>query len=107
MYALFKKIYSWLKYYDWRVIISVILLLSFGLAALYGIATGFDKPDFLNFKKQMVFAGIGIVAMLFVSLLDYGWVKQFANVLYAVGGLALLVVLIFGKTMRGTTGWLS
>lgn len=102
-----KRFITYLRYYDWIMLFSVILLLSFGLAALYGIATGFDSPDFSNLKKQIAFACIGLSFLIILSFLDYNIFSSYAYVLYTVIGILLVSVLVFGVTLRGTTGWLT
>lgn len=102
-----KKYLSELWHLDWILLIAVILLISFGLAALYSVALSQKDPNFLNFKKQLIFAGIGILLVLVIGLVDYRWWEHYGYLIYIIAGLLLLTVLIFGQTLRGTTGWFS
>lgn len=93
------------RYFDWILFFSVLLLLSFSLAALYGIAQGFDPANFSQLYKQIIFIFIGIGFLIFFSLLNYNIFLSYAYPLYISGCIFLLVVLFFGKTFQGTTGW--
>src|SRR3990167_2436823 len=50
------KFFSNLRNFDWILFGAVVLLLCFGLSALYSIAISSDQPDFSNFRKQIIFA---------------------------------------------------
>jgi len=105
--VLFKKFFFNLKYFDWQLLIVSIILISFGLAALYSVALGRAEQNLLNFKKQLVFFAAGFVLLLFFSLFDYRFFKVYSLHFYIVSVLSLLFVLFFGKTLRGTRGWFS
>lgn len=102
-----RKIIVAFEGFDWILLTAVLLLLSFGLAALYGIQTGLENHDFLNFKKQIIFAFIGLTLMFFISFFDYLFLRQYAYFLYVLLLAVLVAVLIFGTTFKGTTGWFS
>lgn len=96
-----------LLYYDWLLLSAVLLLCAFSLAALYGIATGFEQPNFFNLQKQFVFILIGLGVMVGVSSVGLPRLRQSSGFLYAIGLGLLVAVLIFGQTLRGTTGWFT
>ena len=62
-------IISHLKKIDWVLIISVILLTGIGLLSIYSSSLG--RGDFLNFKKQAIFLGVGVILMFFLSFFDW------------------------------------
>jgi len=102
-----KNYFSSLKNFDWILFTAVVLLAIFGLAAIYSISHNAENPNFLIFKKQLIFIIVGIFSIFFFSFLDYRILKTYSSVLYIIGLLILISVLIFGKTVRGTTGWFS
>ena len=102
-----RHIFHQLRHFDWLLLGSVLLLLTLGLAALYSIATGADSPDYLNFKKQIIFACIGLAVMLIASFFDYRVWENYSYFFYAICVVLLIGVLFFGRTIRGTTGWYS
>ncbi len=102
-----KKYLGGLVNFDWILFGAVCLLICFGLAALYSITISFDQPDFGNFKKQIIFAIIGMVFLFGLSLVDYRVWRDYSYIIYGLMALVLLAVIFFGKTLRGTTGWFS
>lgn len=80
-------------------------LACFGLVAIYSVTLGAEAPNFLNFKKQITFAAVGFILLFLISRFDYRLLKTYSNFLYLLGLLLLLIVLIFGQTIRGTKGW--
>ncbi|MFA4941807.1 MAG: FtsW/RodA/SpoVE family cell cycle protein, partial [Patescibacteria group bacterium] len=100
-----KRLYLYLKNFDWILFLSVFLLACFGLAEIYSVALGQETVDLLNFKKQVFFISVGIFLLFFFSFLDYHFLKNSSNYLYIFGIVILILVLFFGKTIRGTKGW--
>ncbi len=99
------KYFSFLKRFDWVLAISVFLLLVLSLVALYSISLSKANPDFLNFKKQLIFIAVGLVAFFVMSVLDYKWLKFYSFAIYGLAAALLISVLLFGHTIRGTKGW--
>lgn len=94
---------------DWILITAVLLLLGVGLLALYSISvseriTG-EEANF--FGKQIVAFAVGIVMMFVFSLVDYHNFKSHSKIIYFLMIIVLLLVLIKGSLIRGTTGWIS
>lgn len=92
---------------DWVIIISISLLLAIGLLALYSVSLGDGGASLGNFKKQLVSAIVGVTLMFFVSFFDYRSLSFFSTKLYFAMLLVLFLVLFFGTTVRGTTGWIG
>ncbi|MCK5415918.1 rod shape-determining protein RodA [Candidatus Parcubacteria bacterium] len=99
------KIIFYLKNFDWILFSAVLLLLFFGLSEIYSIALSRDSVNLLIFKKQAIFIGIGILILFFLAFFDYHNIRSMSTYIYIFGILMLVGVLIFGKTVRGTTGW--
>lgn len=102
-----KKYLSHLKYFDWLLFFAVVVLLCFGLAALYSIAKSFDEPNFLNLKKQIIFAVTGLILAVIISFFNYNLLKSYGRPVLMVSLILLLAVLFLGATFHGTTGWLN
>lgn len=91
---------------DWILIISVVLLVSIGLLSLYSSSIG--RRDFSNFKKQIIFIGIGIFLMFFLSFFDWRALRDdpyFILTLYFICLLALVGLFFFAPEIRGTKSW--
>ena len=101
------KFFSNLRNFDWILFGAVVLLLCFGLSALYSIAISSDQPDFSNFRKQIIFALIGLLLLFLLTFLDYRIWQNYSYFLYGGVVVLLVAVLVFGRTIRGTTGWFS
>lgn len=99
------KYFSFLRRFDWVLATSVFLLLVLSLVALYSISLNKATPDFLNFKKQLVFIALGLAVFLVASVVDYKWLKFYSWVFYGLAVALLVAVLIFGNVIRGTKGW--
>ena len=104
---MFNKIFTCLKNYDWIVLASIVLLIIFGLAEIYSIALSNDVLNLLNFKKQILFVVLGMFLLFFISFLDYYNLRSFSVYSYVASILLLTAVLIFGETIKGTTGWFN
>ncbi len=97
----------YLKNLDWVLFLSVLLLVCFGLVELYSIALGQGGADLLNFQKQLLFIFLGLLLLFFFAFIDYHNLRSYGNYIYLFGIVALLSVLFFGQTIRGTRGWFS
>lgn len=104
---MFRKYFSVLKSFDWLLLSAVVLLICFGLVVLYSITISFEEPDFLNFKKQIIFAIIGLILLFIISFIDYRFWRDISNFIYPFAAVLLVAVLFFGKVVRGTKGWFS
>lgn len=95
---------SW-RGFDWWLTVSVFLLTIFGLVALYSLSLGRTDEQFNEFKKQVLFFGVGVVLMTILSRANYIIFRLSSRTIYLLT-LALAVgVLFFGSTVRGTRGW--
>ena len=94
---------------DMPFLIAVLLLLAFGLVMLWSVrypVAYFRKNDSLFFiKKQLLFAGAGLAAMLLVSRLDYHFLRRFVWVAY-FGVLVLLVITLFMPPLNNARRWI-
>jgi len=92
---------------DWILITSTILLVFIGLIALWSISFIDAVFSPTNLYKQLIAAVIGIIFMFIIAFYDYRVLANFSTRLYFIGIILLLLVIIVGKTVRGTTGWIS
>jgi rod shape determining protein RodA len=93
--------------FDWLLFGAALLLTGLGLLALYSIGLGLAESEFINFKKQLLFALLGAALAIVVgATFHYRWLAFLTVPMYAGTMLMLLAVLAFGRTIRGTTGWI-
>jgi len=102
------------KQFDFILLITVIILLALGLIMVLSASspsalaeTGDDS--YVYFRKQGIFAIIGIIAMLFISKIDYKKYKKFGKLAYAGSVVLLLMVLIphIGVEAGGAKRWIK
>jgi len=95
---------------DWMLVMTVLLLVGLSLAVLFPISHSggnFSGDESNHFYRQVVFVLIGLAVFLAASFSDYRFLKSLSPTLF-LGGVALLaLVLVAGKIVRGTTGWIS
>ncbi len=94
---------------DRVLLVMILLLLTLGtimvFSASYPLALyqteGSDS--LLYIRRQLMFAGIGIVVMAFVSRVPYVWFKRLAPLAYVIGLVLLFLALFIGHGGDGTT----
>ncbi len=94
------------KRLDWILFISTLLLVAMGLLSIYSSSLG--REDFSNFKKQIIFLGIGIFLMFSFSFFDWRILKDspyFILTLYFFCLLTLVGLFFFAPEIRGTKSW--
>jgi rod shape determining protein RodA len=77
-----------------------------GLLSIYSSSKG----DFLNFKKQIIFLGVGFFLMLVLSFFDWRALRDdpyFILTLYFLCLLSLAGLFFFAPEIRGTKSWYS
>ena len=95
-----------LRRFDWPLLICTVLLIGIGLLSLYSSSIG--GADYLNFKKQLIFACIALFFMFFVSFMDWRILRNEPRLilsLYILGCLALAGLFFFAPEIRATKGW--
>ncbi len=90
---------------DWPLFLSAAVLSGLGLLAIWTVDLAQDPDHFSNFKKQLLFVGVGIMLALLGAIFDYRALRSMSRWLYVLGAVLLLAVVVFGTTIRGTRGW--
>jgi cell division protein FtsW len=95
------------------LVLATVLLLLYGLVMAYSASAAqayftYGSSSYLVLR-QLLFAGIGVVAMVVLSRVDFDVWRRFAGLLYAVA-LALCVLALvpgIGMELRGARRWLD
>ena len=99
------------EYFDYSLLFIILFLVGFGLVMIYSTSSYTAAWDFGDaayfFKRQAVFAVLGIVCMLIVSKVDYHFLKRVTVLAFFGIGLLTLAVLIVGSASGGSTRWLE
>ncbi len=102
----FSNILSHLKQLDWILIAAVILLVIIGLISIYSSSVG--KGDFLNFRKQAIFLGIGLFLIFLISFFDWRELKEnpyLILIFYLLCLFSLIGLFFFAPEIRGIKSW--
>ncbi|MFA6522640.1 MAG: FtsW/RodA/SpoVE family cell cycle protein [Patescibacteria group bacterium] len=91
--------------FDPLLLLAVLFLFAFGLAAIYSVDLSQEATSFVLLKKHLIVFALSFTAMLVVSQLNYLQLRNMGRALYIGGVVLLILVLFFGTTIRGTTGW--
>jgi len=106
IFVVFRVLFSHFRRLDWILIISVLLLIGIGLLSLYSSSLG--RGDFLNFRKQIIFFGIGIFLMIFLSFFDWRSLREnpyLILILYFLCLLLLAGLFFLAPEIRGVRSW--
>ena len=90
-----------LKNMEWGILICSIILLLIGMVALFSATndTGYEE-----LKKQATWAGISLIIMIIIVLIDYDFIVKASPILYGIFIIALIAVL-FTKPINGARSW--
>lgn len=98
---------------DFLLVVITLLLLTIGLIMVYSASAvwaSYKFDDSFYFaKRQLLFAGIGVIAMFFIMRVDYWTWRIWSKILIAVCFLLLLLVLIpgIGMERNGSRSWIG
>jgi rod shape determining protein RodA len=99
---------SFVRRLDWIMLGAVGALVAFGLWAIDGI-TRLDvagSPDYYV-TRQAVFALIGAIGFVVVLLVDPSIYRRYRKALYGLMIAMLVVVMVIGAEVRGSTRWID
>ena len=95
---------------DYTLLITILLLLTIGLIMVLSASSPTSLAESGNsykyFVKQGIFAVVGLIAMTFISNIDYRFYKKFYKIAYIIAIILLAAVLVFGKTINNAKRWI-
>ena len=107
------------SYYDYSLLFLILFLVCFGLVMIYSTSSYnaqrlYGNPTYF-LERQALFAGLGILVMLFVSKIDYRLLLKKLPVikinpiiaLYIACMLLQVAVLIFASEVKGSKRWIE
>lgn len=83
-------------------------LIGFSVTMIYSVGSTGDGSDPFNFaKRQLLWAGVGLVLMTGLALIDYKRLKPYFSLIYGINIVLLLGIALFGKSSLGAQRWFS
>ena len=96
--------------FDMQFFVLLMAILIIGLATLYSAshvyAFTYEGDSYFYISKQLIFAAVGVVAMLFISMMDYHVLHKLAWIVWGVS-LIFLVMAYFMPSQTGIHRWVS
>lgn len=96
---------------DYSLVVIVLMLLAFGLVMVFSASSAsahYIQGDATYFfKRQLLWAVMGLVSMFFMSKVPYKLFKQYANLIFTITVVLLLLVLVAGREINGAKRWLG
>lgn len=95
---------------DYWILLTVIGLTVFGIISIFSASmysSGLEGSPFSYFIKQLIFAILGIIAMMYLANTDYRKIKKLAPVAL-IGVIFLLILVLFiGVNVNGARRWID
>ena len=106
-----KSVRQFFQYYDYNLLVSVILLICFGLIMLYSSSAYSAQikfgDDMNYFTKQAAISALGLIAVIIGSQIDYHLLtKNFAGWIYLVANILLFLTKFIGTELNGAKRWI-
>ena len=98
--------------FDWLLFLTYLSLVAVGLMMIFTttyhdqqVGTIFSPNS--TFGKQAIWVIISLVALFMVYLMDWQIFNSLSIPIYILGLLSLILVLIFGREIKGATSWIA
>lgn len=95
---------------DFTLIITILLLLGIGLVVVLSAsspsALSTTGNSYAFFTKQLIFAILGMGAMLFIYKIDYRFYKKFYKHAWWISIILLVAVKVIGRSINGAQRWI-
>jgi len=95
------------SHFDWLIFICVIILMGFGVVAIWS-ATEDQTLTFAHLGvKQAVYGIGGVIIMLTLSRVDYRLIQSGVWFFYGIAVVLLIAVLFIGQVIAGSQRWIA
>ena len=95
---------------DFTLVITILLLLGIGLVMVLSAsspsALSESGNSYAYFSKQLIFAILGLIGMVFISKIDYRFYQKFYKHAWWISLLLLVAVKLIGKEVNGAKRWI-
>lgn len=92
--------------FDWCFLGVIMAIISAGILSIYSVTNSQSTTGFPIYLKQATWMVVGSLAFLVAVGIDYHKLARLSYLLYGIGLILLIIVLIAGKTSRGSQRWI-
>lgn len=97
-----------LSKFDYLLILVVLILVALGVLFIYSSSINSEGISVTNeYIKQIIWASIGFLIMIFVTLYDYRKTESITPYLYIFLIVLLIYTRIFGRYVNGAKSWIG
>jgi rod shape determining protein RodA len=93
------------EFFDLKTFAIALALVAIGLVAIYSAT--YDARASAIFYKQLTWAGVGVLVLLFMVLLPFRVLQAISLPAYGLAIAMLIAVLVIGRTVSGSTSWFN
>lgn len=97
----------YMSYFDWELVVSIVLLCGVGLVILYSAGYDTELQFSPTFRRQFFAMLSGFAVFLLFALFPQNFWKRSSYTFFTIGCLSLVAVLIFGSYAGGAKRWLA
>lgn len=94
-----------LKNLDYILLITVVIIVAFGLANIYSSTHTLFKFEY--FKLQLLWFVMGLVILYIFFIIDYNVLSTYSLYIYWAGIFLLLVTVVGSKAIKGASSWIA
>ena len=105
----YKNTIKLIKQLDWKLIIIVLAIFSFGMVMLSSATHANETGNYAQLYKQGLSFMLGIGMIICILIFDYNFIGKYYKELYVISLILLVVVLIpgIGASRGGARSWLK
>ncbi len=96
-----------LRFLDKPFLIVLTLIIVLGLVVLLSATNAISSNPLYYLKTQIAAIVLGIIISFFIIRYDYSQLARYNAFIYGSAIFLLVLVLIFGEELRGSTGWIT
>src|SRR5450759_1857269 len=94
-------------HFDWLLLAAALLVVGCGLLTVLSAAHVPGRLVSGLFTRQLIWAALGLVAMLAAVSFDYHWLERYAYFVYGAAVLLLIVTAVLGASGGGARRWIA
>lgn len=92
-------------WFDWWSLVTALLLFIMGLVAIGSVELAQSTGSFPFIEKQLIAAALGTAGAVVILMRPAVALRQYARLAWISALFMLVLVLFFGRTLNGATGW--